>query len=418
VLDVTRPPVTGGRDPRSLWQARRLPPLARIRPSRAEFTDVLVVGAGVAGALIAEMLVRDGHRVLVADPRGPARGQAAAGAGVARYETDAPLTALAGRIGAGDAARAWRRAFLSLHGLLARTRDLGIDCDLEPRDTLDLAGGGLGADDLAAEAEARRAIGLETSFLSRSALARRFRIDRPAALLGHAGFGADPRRLAAGYLRAAAAAGARLAAPLEIADVEYSRDCVVAHTRTGWISCRTLVLADGDAFPDLAPGDPCSRRSSCLLATRPQPRRLWPGRCLIREASGPGFHCRTTPDGRAILGAGSEEEAATGGAPLAERVRALGAKARQLFPRLDVTPEFAWTGAAGTGNRGLPAIGAIPGRPGCWAVLGGDGMTSGRLAAEIIRTALAGGTDPDADLYAFPAPAPDPQGSESKLGGP
>jgi glycine/D-amino acid oxidase-like deaminating enzyme len=401
-----------GRDPRqgrSLWQARRLPPLARIRPSRAEFTDVLVVGAGVAGALIAEMLAGDGHRVLVADRRGPAQ-DSAASAGLAQYEADEPLIALRRRIGAGEAARAWRRAFQSLHGLSARTRELGIDCGLDPRDTLCLAGDRLGADDLAAEAEARRAIGLEASFLSRSALVRRFRIDRPAALLGHGGFGADPRRLAAGYLRAAAAAGARLAAPLEMADVEYSRGCVVVHTRAGWISCRTLVFADGDAFLDSVPGEACRRRSSCLLATRPQPGRLWPGRCLIRDGSGAGLRCRATPDGRAILVAEAEADAATRGDRLAERIRAIGEKARRLFPRLDVTPEFAWTGGFVASASGLPAIGPIPGRHGCWAALGsgGDGMISGRIAAEIIRTALAGGTDPDADLFALHPLAPEP----------
>jgi glycine/D-amino acid oxidase-like deaminating enzyme len=52
---------------------------------------------------------------------------------------------------------------------------------------------------------------------------------------------------------------------------------------------------------------------------------------------------------------------------------------------------------------GLPTIGPIPGHPHVWAVLGcgGNGITYSRIAAEIIRTALAGGADPDTDLYAF-----------------
>ena len=52
---------------------------------------------------------------------------------------------------------------------------------------------------------------------------------------------------------------------------------------------------------------------------------------------------------------------------------------------------------------GLPTIGEIPGHRNCWAALGygGNGITYSRIAAEIIRTALTGGSDPDADLYAF-----------------
>ena len=112
---------------RSIWMARRLPPLHRVELRRAEFTDVLVVGAGISGALIAELLASDGHRVLVVDRRGPALGSTAASTALVQYEIDTPLTLLAGRIGAADAARAWRRSFLATRALLARSRALGID---------------------------------------------------------------------------------------------------------------------------------------------------------------------------------------------------------------------------------------------------------------------------------------------------
>jgi glycine/D-amino acid oxidase-like deaminating enzyme len=49
-------------------------------------------------------------------------------------------------------------------------------------------------------------------------------------------------------------------------------------------------------------------------------------------------------------------------------------------------------------------IGQVPGMKNCWAVLGygGNGTTYSRIAAEIIRTRLTSGSDPDADLYSFP----------------
>ena len=52
---------------------------------------------------------------------------------------------------------------------------------------------------------------------------------------------------------------------------------------------------------------------------------------------------------------------------------------------------------------GLPTIGEIPGHRNCWAALGygGNGITYSRIAAEIIRSALTGEPDADADLYAF-----------------
>ena len=52
---------------------------------------------------------------------------------------------------------------------------------------------------------------------------------------------------------------------------------------------------------------------------------------------------------------------------------------------------------------GLPTIGEIPRHRNCWAALGygGYGIIYSRIAAEIIRSALTGEPDVDADLYAF-----------------
>jgi glycine/D-amino acid oxidase-like deaminating enzyme len=393
------------RSGRSLWSGRRLPPIGRITLAARDATDVLVVGAGISGALVAERLASDGHRVLVLDRRGPALGSTAASTALVQYEIDEPLTGLTRRIGAADASRAWRRSFLALRGLAARTGALGIDAALDPRDSLYLAGASLDAAALAREGEARRAIGLETALIDRATLRRRHDIDRPAALVAYGNFGADPRRLTAGYLRAAIAAGARLAAPAELIGFEPKADRLEARTADSRILCRTIVFATGYEFPKLVPLTGHRLISTWALATRPQPRRLWPGRCLVWEAADPYIYARTTPEGRAILGGEDEEFADTArrDALIPEKTAAIVEKARRLFPRLDPTPEFAWTGTFGASDTGLPSIGEIPRHPGVWAVLGygGNGITYSRIAAELIGTALAGGTDPDADLYAF-----------------
>ena len=212
-------------------------------------------------------------------------------------------------------------------------------------------------------------------------------------------------KLAAGYLRAAMISGARLAAPVEVVDVECGAREVRAITRSGEYRAATSSSQRDTSFPDFVPLDGHRLISTFALATRPQPQRLWPEQCLVWEASDPYLYCRTTPDGRAILGGEDEDfvDEGTRDALLTEKVRTIGRKAHRLFPQLDVTPEFAWTGTFGTSMTGLPAVGPIPGRDGCWAVLGygGNGITYSRIAAEIVRTTLAGGTDPDADLYAF-----------------
>jgi glycine/D-amino acid oxidase-like deaminating enzyme len=291
-----------------------------------------------------------------------------------------------------------------LHSLSARTRQLGIRCDVTRRDTLYLAGNVLDDAGMEKEREARRTIGIETELLPRAELKSRYSINRPAALLSHGDFTLDPRRLTGGYLRAAIANGAKLYAPVEVTDIETHRNGVTAATKAGpTIRARHVVFATGYEVPKFVPGDGHRIASTFAIATRPQRRKLWPDEALIWESSDPYLYMRTTPDGRVICG-GEDEDFADDekrDALIGRKAAAIGRKLQRLFPALDVAPEFQWAGSFGTTDTGLPLIGAVPRKQNCWAILGfgGNGITYSRIAADIVSAALAGKKDPDADLY-------------------
>ena len=368
-------------------------------------TDVLVVGAGVSGALVAEALSRD-HRVAIVDRRGPVLGSTPASTALVEYEIDTPLTLLAGKIGRARAERAWRRSYLALHALAARTRDLGIRADLSRADNLYLAGNVLDADGIAEEAKARAGAGIETKFLPRRELKERFGIARAAALLAYDDVALDPRRLTSGYLNAAIERGARLFAPVDVTDVEAGANGVSARTAGGpVIRSKSLVFATGYEMPNSVPKRGHQVFSTWAIATRPQPRKLWPEDCFIWEAADPYLYLRSTPDGRVICGGEDEEfsDDEARDALIPKKAAAIARKLARLLPQLDTTPDFAWAGAFGSTATGLPSIGAVPGMPNCQAVLGfgGNGITYARIAADVIAGALSGRPDPDADLYAF-----------------
>ena len=405
---VAPPMLTRHRDLRSgvsFWQSRRMPAVPTAPLTRDIATDVLVIGAGISGALAAEALSRD-HRVVIVDRRGVAKGSTAASTALVEYEIDTPLTLLGDKIGASKAARAWRRSHLALTALAERTAALGIDADTHPRDTLYLAGNVLDAAGLQREAAARLRIGLETQYLSAAELRSRFAIDRRAALLGHGDFAADPRRLTAGYLKAAVANGARVYAPVEIVDVGKHRAGIAATTGSGrTITARHVIFATGYEVPRIVPAGDHRVISTYAMATRPQPRHLWPKQALIWEASDPYLYVRTTSDGRVICGGEDEDfaDAARRDALIPKKSAAIAGKLARLFPHLDTEPEFAWAGSFGTTATGLPLIGRVPRHRNIWAILGfgGNGITYSRIAADIIAGAIAGHPDPDADLYAF-----------------
>lgn len=84
---------------RTVWQGRRGSRVDCRPLTRDEEAEVLVVGAGITGAMIAEELIADGHDVLVVDRRGPANGATAASTALVQYELDTPLTVLTRKIG-------------------------------------------------------------------------------------------------------------------------------------------------------------------------------------------------------------------------------------------------------------------------------------------------------------------------------
>lgn len=63
---------------RSVWQATRRPSKATDILRRDVSTDVLVVGAGISGAMIAEALTDAGLNVLIVDRRGALLGSTTA----------------------------------------------------------------------------------------------------------------------------------------------------------------------------------------------------------------------------------------------------------------------------------------------------------------------------------------------------
>ncbi len=175
---------TKGRNLRSgypVWQGRRAPVVAAAQLSRDITTDVLIIGAGITGAVIADALVSAGLEVAMVDKRGLARGSTMASTALVQYEIDTPLITLARKIGKAYATRAWRRSCLAVATLAGRLEELG-GRDVVRRNSIYLAGNLLSGEELEREHEARRAAALPSRFLDRKALGEQFGIARAAAL--------------------------------------------------------------------------------------------------------------------------------------------------------------------------------------------------------------------------------------------
>src|ERR1700749_3001560 len=79
--------------------------------------DVVVVGAGISGAFMANALAGRYEKVVVVDRRLPAHGSTMASTALLQWEIDTPLTELHDKSGA-QAARAWRRSYRATQDLV------------------------------------------------------------------------------------------------------------------------------------------------------------------------------------------------------------------------------------------------------------------------------------------------------------
>ena len=356
--------------------------------------DVLIVGAGITGSLMAEQLTHQGLDVVIVDRELPGRGSTVASTAMLLWEIDRSLSELTALYGFERAARAYRASLEAVGGLKSLVRRLDLSCEMRPRNSLYLAAGD-SSKALIEEHQLRRRAGLPGDFLNHGMLLQEFEIARAGAILSPGSADADPVQLATRLLAVAVERGARVfeAEPVEFDSAASSVGVRLRNDRQ--IEARHVVLATGYVMPKIVHPTIHNTASSWAIATAAQPENLWKDGVLIWEDSKDYLYARTTMDDRIIIGGEDDDtivepEARDGLMP--EKARILMRKLAALWPRAKPDIEFRWSGTFDTTSDGLPLIGPVPGRKGVYAAYGygGNGITFSYLAAQLIGALIGG----------------------------
>lgn len=370
-----------------------------------ETCDVVVVGAGISGAIAALMLAEAGHDVIVLDRRSPVTGSTLASTAMIQFEIDTPLAELSDRIGGAKAARAYRRSLRSIASLKALAERHAIACAWKDRDALYLAGNEMGARGMRKEAELRAKAGLPVTFLTQANLRDGFGLERAAGIHSTGNAELNPAQYAAGALRAGERLGVRTYSPHDVQDVVAAADSVALRTSSGLaVIARKAVFATGYETLRQVPNDKYDLISTWAVATKPLPAdAFWPSRCLIWEASDPYLYLRATADNRILAGGEDAKfaDAEKRDALTPRKAQRLLAKLNTLLPGREMRLDYAWAGTFADSPTGLPYLAEAKSLPNCFALLGcgGNGITFSAIAGEVITAWAAGRRDPDADLF-------------------
>ena len=376
------------------------------RLTRDLAADVVVIGAGITGAVVTYELTQAGANVVVVDRRDVASGSTAASTGLLQYETDTSLDELARRFGIERAARVYRLGIEAIDRIEEICGEVGDRCGFSRRSSLYLAASRRDARALAREQALRAAHGFDVDLLSASEVDARFGIRAHAALLGRGDGELDSYRFTHDVLMRAARAGASVFDRTAVKRVKARGDGVEVITAAGprIRAARVIYTTGYEAVEHMK--IPTRLTSTFACATEPvDSLEQWEERCLIWETSRPYVYLRTTLDNRVVIGG---EDSPFSTRHQSERVLTakrdrLMKRLRRMFPRLQAEPAYVWGGVFAETRDSLPFIGRRHGDARASYALGygANGITFGMIAAGILRDAYLGRSNADARLFSF-----------------
>mgnify|MGYP003675511588 FL=1 len=370
--------------------------------------DVVVIGGGITGSLIADNLGKNGFDVVVVEQRDIAWGSSAASTALLQYEIDTHMADLARMYGEFHAVAAYKACAAAITDLRDLADELG-DVDFGMRESLYFASKRGHRAELREEYDLRIKHEFDAEWLDAGGVKERFGIKAPCAILTKLAAQVDPYRMASKLLLRLAERGGRVFDRTVIDTIEPSEDKVTLQTQEGFrIQARHVVMAAGYASQKWLKQSVAKNRSSYAFITDPiEESALGPlASTMIWESARPYLYMRTTGDGRLLVG-GDDDDIdipARRDRRVNSKAKGLCKKVRKLFPDLQMRPAFSWGGTFAETEDGLPFFGEHPQygpRVQFALAYGGNGISYSMIGADLLRANIEGRLHPLAGLFGF-----------------
>jgi len=372
-------------------------------------TEIVIMGAGITGALMAYHLGKAGYKVVVVDRRHPGMGSSAASTGLLQYEIDTPLRKLIRLVGEDHAVRSYALCVKAIHVLYSIIKTIGAEVDFEFKPSFQYASSRWDVKNLRTEYELRKQYQLSAvEWLEAEDVKKKYGFKAPAGLLSKDGAQVNTYKLGHCLLKYCVDQfDLNVYDTTEIVKWKSAKEVVILKTGEGrQISARKLIVCAGYESGNYLPRKVEIRNSTYAIISKSlQADHFWYKDSLIWETAIPYLYMRSTNDHRILLG-GRDDSFYNPD----KRDRKLVSKAillekdfKKKFPHIPFQTDFAWAGTFCGTKDGLPYIGSVPQLPNtCFALgFGGNGITFSLIASEIIRDVLEGKDNPDVPLFSF-----------------
>ncbi|WP_396178521.1 NAD(P)/FAD-dependent oxidoreductase [Flavobacterium sp.] len=355
-------------------------------------TDVLIIGSGITGALVAHFLCENNIKCIIVDKRMESTGSTTASTAQLQYEIDEYLFDLIEKVGEKNAVKAYEMCLESIITLEKIVQKLKIDADFKRVPSLYLASDAKGKKDLEKEFEVRKKHGLPVKYLSDKELLSKYNIKRKAALYNNQSAQVDTYKLCQAILNYHRKnSGLKVFSHTDVVKIQSEKNSITATTNKDFsIKANKIAAAPGFESEHLLDEKVMQLSSTYVIVSQPMKSvDLWKEKCLIWETARPYLYIRTTADNRIMVGGFDEpfQDPKKRDALMEKKNKDILKRFKKLFPESKIEIDFYWCGTFGGTKDGLPFIGEHKKHPNMYFALGygGNGITFSVIAAEMIK---------------------------------
>lgn len=368
-------------------------------PSLREDTDcdILIVGGGITGSLIAHQCMEDGYKTLLIDKREIANGSSSATTSMLQYEIDTPLYELIKMIGKKGAVASYKACSKSIDMLQKVCKQIKSKSGFKKKESLYFAAFKKDMGWFKKEFEARKEAGFKVKWLGADAIEKKYQLQKTyGGILSEQGASVDAFTLVHEILEFNMKRGLRVFDKTELVDVKSNKSGNEATLQTGAkIKTKKIVYCLGyesatmikEKFVDLISTYAIVSEIDETLSKKYNDVLIW-------NTSEPYIYLRTTDDGRFLIGGEDEEfiNPQKRDKLISKKEQKLLKSFEKYLPHIPFHSDFAWAGTFGETKDGLPYIGEHKDFKNSYFVLGfgSNGITFSVMGMEMVSDWMKG----------------------------
>lgn len=369
-------------------------------------TEILIIGAGITGALTAYKLLKEGKKVVMVDRRDVCNGSTAASTSILQYEIDVPLHKLIDQVGMTTAVSSYKSCEKAITDLKKIIDEVESDCGYKSQKSVYFTSTKKDLEFLQKEYEARKEHGFKVKWLTSDDLEK-------LGLVGYAGIesasGArmDVYHFTNDLLEYADKKGAEIYDRTDIESIKEVDNKIIAKTKDGFvIEADAIIHCTGYESTETIKKDIVDLKSTFALVSEAykkmpnafKDRMYW-------NTDSPYLYFRSTDDGRIMMGGGDRDfkNAKRRDALLSKKEKELTKSFEKCFPEIPFVADYSWAGTFGETKDGLPYFGKVNPKSNEHYILGfgGNGITFSVMGMEAVIHSLNNTPHPFLEYYKF-----------------